>query len=172
MDYWKDLDVYEYSIGNTFSGHRIFLRGLHLLTTHAEKSIWDVSFQKGDGLIFGNEGHGAPESIHNAVQERIKIPQFKKDLTLPQPCCFCGNCHLRGNSPNPKVIPPLVSIILPCRNASNVIDRCLSSIVDQTLKDWELVAIDDRSTDDSTFDLLILLLPNLDSAHPGLPLSW
>ena len=48
---------------------------------------------------------------------------------------------------------PLVSIILPCRNASKVINRCLSSIVEQTLKNWELIAIDDHSTD-STYDLL------------------
>ena len=80
MDYWKDLDVYEYSNWEHFQRSSNIPKRLHLLTTHAEKSIWDVSFQKGDGLIFGNEGHGAPESIHNAVQERIKIPQFKKDL--------------------------------------------------------------------------------------------
>jgi len=51
------------------------------------------------------------------------------------------------------VKPPLVSIILPYRNVSNEIDHCLTSIKNQTLKDWELVAIDDGSTDDS-FDLL------------------
>ena len=96
-------------IGNTFSGHRIFLRDFIFLQTHAEKSIWDVSFQKGDGLIFGNEGHGAPESIHNAVQERIKIPQFKKDLRSLNLAVSVGIASYEAIRQNPKVKnPPLV----------------------------------------------------------------
>jgi glycosyltransferase involved in cell wall biosynthesis len=53
-----------------------------------------------------------------------------------------------------KSEPPIVSIILPCRNALKVINRCLSSIIEQTLKDWELIAVDDNSSD-GTYDLLL-----------------
>ena len=53
-----------------------------------------------------------------------------------------------------KSEPPLVSIILPCRNALKVINRCLSSIIEQTLKNWELIAVDDDSSD-GTYDLLL-----------------
>ena len=27
------------------------------------KQLWEASFQKGDGLLFGNEGGGVPEKI-------------------------------------------------------------------------------------------------------------
>ncbi len=43
--------------------------------------------------------------------------------------------------------PPLVSIIIPAFNAERTINRCLDSIVSQTLKDIEIICIDDGSTD-------------------------
>ena len=42
---------------------------------------------------------------------------------------------------------PAVSIILPYRNASKTIFRCIDSIRLQTLQTWELLAINDQSTD-------------------------
>ena len=42
---------------------------------------------------------------------------------------------------------PAVSIILPYRNASKTIFRCIDSIQSQTLENWELIAINDQSTD-------------------------
>lgn len=42
---------------------------------------------------------------------------------------------------------PVVSIILPFRNASKTILRCIESIQIQTLENWELLAINDQSTD-------------------------
>lgn len=40
-----------------------------------------------------------------------------------------------------------VSIIVPCYNAENFIGRGISSIIHQTCPDWELILIDDGSTD-------------------------
>jgi glycosyltransferase involved in cell wall biosynthesis len=48
---------------------------------------------------------------------------------------------------------PLVSILMPVRNAASYLDECLSSIINQTEKHWELLAIDDHSADHS-FDIL------------------
>jgi glycosyltransferase involved in cell wall biosynthesis len=48
---------------------------------------------------------------------------------------------------------PLVSILMPVRNASNYLDECLQSIINQSEKHWELLAVDDHSSDDS-FKLL------------------
>lgn len=42
-----------------------------------------------------------------------------------------------------------VSIIIPVYNAENYISRCLNSIIDQTYKNWEIIALDDGSTDSS-----------------------
>ncbi len=44
---------------------------------------------------------------------------------------------------------PLVSILMPVRNATKYLDECLQSIINQTEKHWELLAVDDRSSDNS-----------------------
>ncbi|WP_256013239.1 glycosyltransferase family 2 protein [Desertivirga xinjiangensis] len=43
----------------------------------------------------------------------------------------------------------LVSIIVPVYNVSAYIDRCISSILNQSFKEFQLILIDDGSTDDS-----------------------
>ena len=40
-----------------------------------------------------------------------------------------------------------VSIIVPCYNVENYIDRCISSLINQTLKEIEIILINDGSTD-------------------------
>ena len=45
--------------------------------------------------------------------------------------------------------PPLVSIILPVRNAAATVEEAVDSVLVQTLRDFELIAVDDRSTDGS-----------------------
>lgn len=42
---------------------------------------------------------------------------------------------------------PLVSVLLPVRNAALVVPRAIESIQAQTWTDWELVVVDDGSTD-------------------------
>lgn len=44
---------------------------------------------------------------------------------------------------------PLVSIVLPVRNAVATLERAVASVVAQTWPDWEAVVIDDGSTDGS-----------------------
>ena len=44
---------------------------------------------------------------------------------------------------------PLVSIIVPIYNAGKTIDRCINSILNQKYKDFELILLNDGSTDDS-----------------------
>lgn len=43
----------------------------------------------------------------------------------------------------------MLSIIMPVKNTELFLKSCLDSIIQQTLQTWELMAIDDHSTDDS-----------------------
>ena len=44
---------------------------------------------------------------------------------------------------------PKVSIIIPVYNVEEYLERCLDSIVNQTLKDIEIIIVNDGSTDGS-----------------------
>ena len=48
---------------------------------------------------------------------------------------------------------PRVSVILNCRNGADFLNQAIDSLLAQTFEDWELVAWDDGSTDDSQFIL-------------------
>lgn len=47
----------------------------------------------------------------------------------------------------------LVSIIIPCYNAQNYLEECLDSIIDQSFKNFEVIAINDGSSD-KTLEIL------------------
>ena len=44
---------------------------------------------------------------------------------------------------------PKISVIIPVYNADKYLEEALSSIANQTFKDFEVIAIDDGSTDKS-----------------------
>ena len=44
---------------------------------------------------------------------------------------------------------PKVSVIIPVYNVEEYLCECLDSVVNQTLKDIEIICVDDGSTDDS-----------------------
>ena len=44
---------------------------------------------------------------------------------------------------------PLVSVIMPAYNAEPFIEEAIASVIAQTVADWELIVIDDCSTDDT-----------------------
>lgn len=44
----------------------------------------------------------------------------------------------------------LVSVVMPCFNAAMFLDESISSVVQQTGVDWELIIVDDGSTDNSS----------------------
>lgn len=82
MDYWKSLDVHEHADWSAFKASPHAPKRLWLFTTKSTCSYWDVQFADGDGLVFGNEGSGAPEWLHDEIgaTHRITIPHANPNL--------------------------------------------------------------------------------------------
>ena len=76
MDYWKSLDVLHHESWEAFRASPGGPRRLWLLTTRAERTIWEARFEDEDGLVFGRETSGTPDWLHEELAgRRIAIPQ-------------------------------------------------------------------------------------------------
>lgn len=70
---------------------------------------------------------------------------------------------------------PLLSVIVPVFNARNFLDRCVCSILDQSFSDFEVIFVDDGSTDRSAeivrrfarVDSRIILVEHAKNSGPG-----
>jgi len=82
MDYWKSLDVHEHADWASFRASPHAPKRLWLLTTKTKQSFWTVRYADGDGLVFGNEGSGAPAWLHEEIGagHRVTIPHANPDL--------------------------------------------------------------------------------------------
>ena len=81
MDY-MDLDKIaihesEEKFFETKKNHRIIL-----MTTKASISYLKFKFQKNDTILFGRESAGVPESIHQSIADRLKIPMNENARSL------------------------------------------------------------------------------------------
>lgn len=81
MDYWRSLDVREHADWAAFRGSPFAPARLWLFTTRAERGFWEARFRDGDGLVFGNEGSGAPDWLHEELRDwRVTIPHANPEL--------------------------------------------------------------------------------------------
>jgi glycosyltransferase involved in cell wall biosynthesis len=60
-------------------------------------------------------------------------------------------------------IHPIVSVVLTVYNRANYLHRCIISLLNQSFKDWELIIIDDGSSDNS-----IDILKEYDSSYENI----
>lgn len=81
MDYWHALDVRHHADWGAFLGATGRPPRLWLLTTRATRGLWEADFAEGDGLVFGSESCGVPDSVRDTIPEerRIRIPQLAAD---------------------------------------------------------------------------------------------
>ncbi|MDS0526860.1 tRNA (cytidine(34)-2'-O)-methyltransferase [Clostridium sp. SHJSY1] len=75
LDYWKDLDLEVHESYEAFM-EKYGDKKIFLATTHGGEHYDEVSFSKGDFIMFGRETSGVPEGVHNAL-ENIRVPMVK-----------------------------------------------------------------------------------------------
>lgn len=82
MDYWENLDLCIHQDWQAFRKSPQAPERLWLFTTKSRQSFWDASYEDGDGLLFGNEGSGAPDWLHEELGEdfRVNIPHANSEL--------------------------------------------------------------------------------------------
>jgi len=57
---------------------------------------------------------------------------------------------------NPTMASPLVSFIIPVKNLEMLLDRCIQSILNQSYSNYEIIAVENGSTD-SSWEILLSL---------------
>lgn len=60
---------------------------------------------------------------------------------------------------------PKISVVIPCYNGGKFLDLPLTSLGHQTLRDFEILVVDDGSTDQETLDKLNTLDPSIRIIH-------
>ena len=53
-----------------------------LMTTKASVSYTKFKFEKNDTILFGRESAGVPESVHQLINDRLKIPMNENTRSL------------------------------------------------------------------------------------------
>tara|TARA_B100000676_G_C17455818_1_gene521325 strand:- start:130 stop:576 length:447 start_codon:yes stop_codon:yes gene_type:complete len=81
MDYMGLTKIKKYVNFDTFLKSHKKSR-LILMTTKAKKSYHNFKFRKNDMLLFGRESAGVPESLHQSIEHKVKVPMNKKARSL------------------------------------------------------------------------------------------
>ena len=77
--------------------------------------------------------------------KRIKPSKRKPQSAPPQPV----NAQPKPIEPAPVTQLPAISVIIPMYNSQRYIQSCVQSVLNQTLKNLEVICVDDCSTDDT-----------------------
>ncbi len=81
MDYADIADITKHVSWDAFCESHATGRKV-LMTTRAEKTLWDFTFQPGDIILMGRESAGVPEEVHAAVDARVKLPMHGQARSL------------------------------------------------------------------------------------------
>ena len=89
MDYWRKI---EYRIHESWNDFLAFKGDapMHLYSTKAVQSYWDAPMADGTFLVFGSEGHGLPQEIHDACKSDF--------YTIPMPGNFSRSLNLANST--------------------------------------------------------------------------
>lgn len=162
--YYKSLVYYRYNRINNlvstrdknpfnfYTAHKgvyHFLKARHLydnlkttfIKAFIDSAIWEFSVSS-----------EKKEAIRNLIINQI-IPEFQIESykhLLPEHS-LSKLTEICNNTPNINVLNkfPKISVIIPVYNVEKYLRECLDSVINQTLKEIEIICIDDGSTDSS-----------------------
>jgi Glycosyl transferase family 2 len=112
-------------------------------------------------------GTAAPPAPHDAsttetLNERLLVGERLRldaaDLTAPS----SWEARAASRRRPPPVGGPRVSVVMPCYNCRDYVGAAIESVLAQTYRSFELIVVDDGSTDDSA-DIVQALI----AAHPA-----
>lgn len=87
------------------------------------------------------------DRVDDALLACPALPDFQQALVAYG---WRRKLYSSARSPHGAVTySPVVSVIIPCFNATATIDRCLDSVCAQSLGDLEILCVDDASTDET-----------------------
>ena len=81
MDYIEEKNIKFHKSFNEFLNSKKNQR-IVLMTTKASLSYTKFKFKKNDTILFGRESAGVPESVHQSINNRLKIPMDKSARSL------------------------------------------------------------------------------------------
>ena len=81
MDYMDEKDIKFYKSADEFFTSKKNQR-IILMTTKASVSYTEFKFEKNDTILFGRESAGVPESVHQLINDRLKIPMSEDTRSL------------------------------------------------------------------------------------------
>ena len=81
MDYRSGVDVTRHRDWSSYAESYPEVRRV-LMTTRGDVELQEFAFRAGDHLVFGKEGSGAPELVHEAADARVRVPMRGRSLNL------------------------------------------------------------------------------------------
>ena len=81
MDYMNEKDIIFYKSSDDFFKSKKNQR-IILMTTKASVSYTQFIFDKNDTILFGRESAGVPDSVHELIKHRLKIPMKNNKRSL------------------------------------------------------------------------------------------
>jgi len=81
MDYMNEKEIKFYQSSDDFFKSKLNQR-IILMTTKASISYTKFKFNKNDTILFGRESAGVPDSVHELIKNRLKIPMKNNKRSL------------------------------------------------------------------------------------------